>query len=120
MSGTLKQAVLAGFRAQLAAGGVSITYSRDALSVSITAIPGRTIETVESDFGIVFDQQRLRDWLILASDLVLDGSAVVPTRNDTITDAGGKTYRVVSIPGEPEYRYSDPYEQVFRVHSIET
>lgn len=60
-----------------------------------------------------------RDYLIPADALVYGGSAFLPARGDRITETiGGSavTFEVMSLPGEPEWRYSDPGRTLLRVH----
>jgi hypothetical protein len=61
-----------------------------------------------------------RDYLVQASDLVLDGQTVLPQRGDVIIEiAGDKSYvhEVMAPGGEPEWRYSDPQRTSLRIHT---
>jgi hypothetical protein len=71
-----------------------------------------------ADYGVMLDERRNRDWLFEASSLRLDGEQVLPERGDTI-EVDGKTYQVVADQGNPHWRYSDPYDQIVRLHSVE-
>lgn len=96
-----------------------IVYRRETLSVAVPATIGKTEFEIDDEFGVV---QRIesRDFLILASDLVLDGNLTLPERGDVIEElAGNQTLQYeVTAPGtEPCWRYSDLYRQTLRIHT---
>ena len=104
----------------------SVLYSRGEDSVELLATPGRSVFEQVADFGI---QQRheVRDFLVIAADLVLDGSTVEPAEGDEIRDTVGASVLVymVQAPGvagssEPAFRYSDPYRRTLRIHTRHT
>ncbi len=99
-----------------------ILYRRDALTVTVPATIGKTEFEVDDEFGVV---QRIesRDFLILASELILDGIATIPERGDVIEkQAGDQTLQYeVTAPGkEPCWRYSDLHRQTLRIHTKAT
>lgn len=96
-----------------------MTYRRGSESLNLAATIGQTEFTVDDGTGVV---QRIesRDFLILASDLVLSGIAQLPERGDRIEESSGTTVFVyeVTAPGpEPCWRWSDPYRQTLRIHT---
>lgn len=100
----------------MALSGSSITYSRPGVgSVTIDAIPGESSHEIERDNTII-DEVRSRDFLVVASDLVIDGSTITPERHDTITE-GGETYTVLAVGGEAHWRWTDPTKAMIRIHT---
>jgi len=96
-----------------------IVYRRETHNVTVPATIGKTEFEVDDEFGVV---QRIesRDFLILASDLVLDGNLTLPERGDIIEEqAGTQTmqYEVIAPGTETCWRYSDLYRQTLRIHS---
>lgn len=102
-----------------AAASRSITYTRGANSVALTAVIGRTPFRVQSSgpggarSQITWSE---RDYLIAAAELILGGSLTTPQKGDQITDSDG-TFELVSINAEPCYRNSDPYGIQLRCHT---
>lgn len=96
-----------------------ITYVRGEESVELPASIGRTTFEVDNGFGVV-ERTESRDFLVLAEDLVLAGSATLPERGDRIRETQGTTsyvYEVLAPGKEPHWRYSDPYRQTLRIHT---
>lgn len=96
-----------------------IVYRREMDSLTVPATIGKTEFEVDDEFGVV---QRIesRDFLILVSDLILDGTVTLPERGDVIEEqAGTQTMQYeVTAPGkEPCWRYSDLYRQTLRIHA---
>ncbi len=104
--------------------GVSVAYSREGLSVTLTAWIGRTVFRQDMANGtggqVVFGD---RDYLFPVASLVLDGVAVEPRQGDRITQTVGglaRTFEVLTPEtGDPAARYSDPQKTVWRVHTKE-
>lgn len=99
----------------------AVTYWRGGTSVEVRASIGTTTFDVETTAGAV-ETIESRDFLILAADLILGGSEVLPERGDLIKEllvAGGATlvYEVLAPGGEPPWRYSDPYRKTLRIHT---
>jgi len=101
--------------------GVSVTYTRGDRAVTLTAVPGTTEFEVET--GEIIEYAQSRDFTVLASDLVLGGSATRPQRGDTIRESmeGIEQTHEVSAPGgATHFRFLDPYEKVVRIHTTQT
>jgi len=98
----------------------TVTYKRGDSSVQIAATPGSTVARLPDAYGMEI-RVVMRDYLITAADLVLDGQTVEPEPGDQVEEIiGSKTYvHEVTSPGadEPCWRYSDPYHNTIRVHT---
>lgn len=103
------------------AAGVSITYSRNADAVTLTAVPGETTFEATDQTGAVV-QVISQDFIFEQSDLVLNGTTVTPQRNDKITrtvNGATRTYRLLMDFGLPHYRETDAHGHGFRVFTKE-
>lgn len=87
---TAAKAALPAFRAVF---GESVTYTRDALSVALTAIRNSQGTDVLDTQG-VYARAGRTEFLVKVADLVLGGAAAEPAHGDTITDAAGVVYDV--------------------------
>ena len=116
----LGDTVVQGYLANRSLSGLSITYTRpeDGHSVSVVAIPGYSLHQVDQD-GVVVDEYQSRDFLILASDLILNGVQVEPKRGDVITD-GSYTFKILAQGGQPHWRWVDATRTIYRVFTKET
>lgn len=94
------------------ADGASITYTRGATALSITAVRGRTsYETSSSDGTLI--RMATPDYLVKASDIT---ALTEPAAGDTITD-GTAVYEVMSLSGENPWQWADwPNKTVYRIH----
>lgn len=111
---------LHGLASMQAMMGVEVTYQRPAASQSVTiakAVPGRSNHDLTQD-GMVIEQVKSRDYLIKCSDLQLGGVQTLPIKGDRIVE-GSKTYAVLTMGTEAQWRYTDPSEQTIRVHTRE-
>ena len=98
---------------------VRVTYVRGASTVRLAATVGRTIFETQDGRGVI-EKTESRDFLVRASDLVLDGLRAFPKRGDRIREIGGDRFYIYEVmaPGrEPEWRWSDPYRQTIRIHT---
>ena len=91
--------------------GETVTYTRAAASVSLSAVVGRQRREGDGVETLTVDGNS-RDFLIRAADLILSGSAAKPLRGDTITEASGREYEVT------DWRYSDAACLVYRVSTV--
>lgn len=103
------------------ADGAEVTYRRGAQSVTLTAIRGQSLLRISDRFGNSRVERTQSDFLVLASDLELGGTATTPQRGDTIEDTiNGKalTYKVLPPgEGEPCWRWSDEARTGYRIHT---
>jgi hypothetical protein len=96
-----------------------VVYRRGSESVQVAATVGKTIFRLDKGYGV---QERIeaRDYLILAADLALGGTQVLPKAGDQVRETqNGKVfvYEVLAPGNEPCWRYSDPYRQTLRIHT---
>lgn len=97
----------------------AVTYSRGAFSVSVLAGAGQTIFNIDDGGGAMISYES-RDFLITATDLILNSILTTPLRGDRIVDVIGSstfTFEVVAPKGLPDWRYTDAFKQTLRVHT---
>jgi len=97
-----------------------VVYRRGTQEVSVQAIIGRTLLKLDDGYGGARIVWTDRDFLIAAEDLVLAGQRILPQRGDEIREvADGRTvvYEVLAPGREPEWRWSDPYQKILRIHT---
>ena len=98
-----------------AAAGVSISYTRGATTLSLTAIVGRTVFRSNNDQGAVI-QFGDRDYLIEATALTF-GEPALGDRIAEVIDGATSTFEVITPDtGEPAWRWSDPSHTRWRIH----
>ena len=105
-------------RSVKATHGVTVVYSRGAVSATLTAVVGRTVFSRNTPNGAAVEIGE-RDYLINVADLVLSGSAVEPVKGDRITEVINGislVFEIVPPLGEPAWRYSDPSRTKYRLH----
>ena len=96
-----------------------VVYQRGTLTVQVAASIGKTVFQVDNASGFL-ERIESRDYLVLASELVLAGQQALPQRGDRIREAAGGSelvYEVMAPGSEPCWRYSDPYRQTLRIHT---
>ncbi len=92
-----------------------VAYRRGDETVEVPATIGKTIFKIEDEYRRVVRYES-RDFLITASDLLLDEAIILPERGDEIIDEGF-IYEVMAPANEPEWRYSDSFRNTLRIHS---
>jgi hypothetical protein len=95
-----------------------VSYRTDTAVLRVPAVRGKT-DAVTVDAGSGAVDTTLDDFLVLVSDLIVNGSRFEPQMGDTITEVtNGKTttYEVRGIGGGPCFRYSDPQQYRYRIH----
>lgn len=100
--------------------GQPLVYRRGAEAVAFCATPCQTKLLLSDEAGGARIEWTDRDFLIPAASLVLSGSKVLPKRGDVITQDDGEqvhTFQVLPYDGEPQWRWSDPYRRIIRVHT---
>lgn len=104
--------------------GTSVTYTRGAHSVTLTATVGRMLLKTTDRSGNTKTELTHRDFTFLAADLILNGSQVEPAEGDLITVVmAGDTRRFTVMPvgNEPAWRYADEQQETtIRVHAKHT
>lgn len=96
-----------------------VQYQRGGESVQIAATVGRTVFEQADDYGIIHRTES-RDYLVLATDLLLASVQTLPKAGDRIRETDGDkvfVYEVMAPGGEPAYRFSDPYRRTLRIHT---
>jgi len=96
-----------------------VQYQRGGESVEIAATVGRTVFEQADDYGIIHRTES-RDYLVLATDLLLASVQTLPKAGDRIRETDGDkvfVYEVMAPGGEPAYRFSDPYRRTLRIHT---
>lgn len=94
-----------------------VTYSRSDASAAVRAVRGRAQTVTEDDSGLQIPTGD-GDWIIEASELVLDGNATEPRSGDRITDASGVIFEVSPPgPGLQEWVYAEPTQLRYRIHT---
>jgi len=113
-------AIAGGLAAIRTAAGVTVTYSRGADSVAVTAVVGRSFHEQADDYGTTV-QVQTRDFLIKATDLILASARITPARGDRIVETRGTTEYTHEVigPGAPDqhYRPSDTAGDTLRIHT---
>lgn len=118
MSTPFSTAVLHGYKAMQAVQGVDIIYERPSLGQSVViskAVPGRSQHDIQQD-GMVIESVRSRDWLILASRLVLGGQETLPEKGDRIVE-GSRILAILAMGSEAQWKYTDQSELILRIHT---
>lgn len=93
-----------------------VIYQRGAESVPVLATFGKTTYEVKEAEGITVGAEVV-DFLITAANLVLQDEPIQPRYGDQIIVSGQGTYEVLDLPGDGCFRYSDPYQMTFRIHT---
>jgi len=94
-----------------------VTYQRKAGgSITVNACLGSSQFEAENSQGLI-ERYESRDFLVKASELVMDGETFLPQHGDRIVDGqAGMTYEVLEAGGEC-WRYSDPHRISLRIHT---
>lgn len=99
----------------------TVTYRRGDHHVEVPATVGQTVFRLDQgEAGIT--RVVTRDYLVREADLVLNDVPTLPERGDTIDeliDGVIVTHEVHAPNGEPEWRFSDPYRNVLRIHTLQ-
>jgi hypothetical protein len=95
---------------------VLVTYRRGNASVEVRATLGISLLRVQDGHGETKVERIDRDFIIAKEDLVLNGQPTEPEDGDKI-DLGDVRYEVMPVGSDPAWRYTDPYENQFRIHT---
>lgn len=90
----------------------TITYTRGAQSLQLLASRGHTRHRIVDEYG--------RSVIVLSIDFIFStddfGDFEAPAVGDQITDKG-KVFEVLSIAGEPHYKFCDQAAESVRVYT---
>ena len=95
-----------------------ITYRRGVQQVALNATLGRKDFEADTHEGRLY--VRANDFLVRAAELVLGGQLALPERGDQIDvnfDGATATFEVLGQDGIPPWEFSDPHQQVLRIHT---
>lgn len=120
----VSRAVLQSLRAQQRAAGESVTYRRGPLGVGLKAVPTFPQGMLIGEDGQTLATTQHKDWLVIAAELLLDGSRITPVSGDLVewTDPQGvlHRYEVGSIAGSEVWHWMDAAHVGLRIHSLLT
>ncbi len=97
----------------------TVIYRRGELGVELVATIGRSMYDQDDGEGIITRSQ-VRDFLIDTNLLLLSIIGSLPRRGDQVIEIDGdKTFifEVMSLGGDPPWRYSDPFRLKLRIHT---
>lgn len=97
-----------------------VVYRRGNSDVTVSATVGRTLLKLQDGLGGVRMEWTDRDFLIAATDLVMNGIPVLPERGDQIRETQGSrtfVYEVMAPGQEPPWRWSDEFRVLLRIHT---
>lgn len=94
----------------------SVTISNGTNTVGVSATVGETDVEEEGPNGLPVRTQ-IRDYIITAEDLVLNGVQVEPQEGWTITE-GDLTCRVVPIGDQSCFDYTTQTKKRMRIHTV--
>lgn len=94
-----------------------VVYRRGAQTVTVRAVVGTTLLKMSDEYGGIRMEYTDRDYLIRSADLIIGGEVVTPDEGDIIEDARDGHYQLMTIPGEPSWRWSDPNHHMLRIHA---
>ena len=97
----------------------TVTYSRGAESVELSATLGSTSYEVTDDAGATV-RAKATDFIVSPDALVVGGVKVTPQLGDLIrVPASGKVlvFEVLDLAGAGHYRPADPYGVTLRIHA---
>ena len=120
MTSPIAAAAAAARAASQSVRGESVTYTRGAYSLTLTAVRGSTGWDRSAPYGGVRIGDRSTDWIVEAADLVdSNGGEIKPQRQDEIA-VGGVTYRVMPYgPDNQLWMYHDRDRRYVRIHTKE-
>jgi len=99
--------------------GEPLEYRRgEEFALPCSGIVGQTTQQTVTEAGIVSAGQ-LRDFLIGVEELAFEGDLVIPQAGDRICrlDVEGLPVFEVLPDGDDVYRFSDPLETQYRIHT---
>ncbi len=98
-----------------------VTYVRGTQSVDVKAVYGQKLLKTHDQFGGVRLEWTDLDFIIVAADLHFeDGILLTPKRRDLVYTTVADTvqaYEVMPFGNDPPWRWSDPYNLMYRIHT---
>lgn len=97
----------------------TVTYARGYDTVDVPAVLGRKLLRISDEAGIRVEWTDL-DFLIGADDLILGGERITPQRGDLIHVTypyDTQTFQVTPFGDEPPWRWADPHQTLYRIHT---
>lgn len=97
-----------------------VTYARGYDFVDIRAAFGRKLLKLDDNAGGIRMEWTDMDFLIRASDLLINGVPITPMRGDKIFAVIGEqaqAFEVLPYGNDPPWRWADPYQSMYRIHT---
>jgi hypothetical protein len=99
----------------------TVVYRRGSLTVPISATFGDSGHDIVTPDGLIIEVHS-RDFTFTVADLVLNGVLTTPERGDKVEftdpdDGLRYTHELMSLSNEPAWRYADPYNKTYRIHT---
>jgi hypothetical protein len=102
-------------------GSVDAVYGRGEDQANVKAVIGSKLLKVDDGMGGLKIQWTDLDFLIPVADLVLPYAGPIrPQREDMIylvLPYEVQSFQVYPFGSEPEWRYSDPFQYMYRIHT---
>ena len=102
-------------------GSVDAVYARGEDEINVKAVIGSKLLRVDDGMGGLKIQWTDLDFEIPVADLVLPYSGpIIPMREDMIylvMPYEVQPFQVYPFGSEPEWRYCDPYQYMYRIHT---
>ena len=120
MTSPIAAAAAAARAASQSVRGESVTFSRGAYSLTLSAVRESTGWDRSAPYGGVRIGDRSTDWIVEAADLVdSNGAEIKPQRQDEIA-VGGVTFRVMPYgPDNQLWMFHDRDRKYIRIHTKE-
>jgi len=103
---------------------VTISITRQGFTTTgVSATLGSQLLRTTTGDGMVKTERTDRDFSIQTADYQVNGAVTLPMKGDLLvvtdgaTDLLGQLFRVLPIDSEKEWRYSDEFGLVLRVHT---
>lgn len=98
----------------------TVTYTRGYDSVDVPAVFGKKLLKIDDGMGGIRVEWTDMDFLIPADSLRFGGDLVTPQRGDLIHITAPydvQTFEVLPFGSEPAWRWSDPHQSMYRIHT---
>jgi hypothetical protein len=100
---------------------VPVVYRRGADEIAVCATFGRTLLNLTDELGGVKVEKTDRDFIIPVASLEIDGTPILPRRDDEIVHDDGAnvhTFKVLPYgPDEPQWKWSGANRKAVRIHT---